>query len=331
MVVNVYSNSVTSNNISRQYLLAWINDSLEANFSKIEELSSGAAYAQFTQMLFPDKINLTRIKWNSKQPIDWISNWKVVQTAWKTIGIDKPIPVELLLKGKFQDNLEFLQWFRKFYDSNWEGGEYDAVGARGGEALPNAVGKVGVVKGRGSVQGGVAGKAKTSSTSSSGPLTKTGPSSASGADGKKVPSNSAKSNGSSKEGGVVGVEEEWRRKVGDLEEQNLVLASNMIQCEGERDYYYNRLQQIEALVGGLTDEDSLKVNLIKKILYGGAEESGVLDLTSDVNNLTTGDAKDGVEDPKNYHIAENELDDLVNSDFLDKTTGDSILNDSETF
>jgi RP/EB family microtubule-associated protein len=27
-----------------------------------------------------------------------------------------------------QDNLEFLQWLKKFWDANWDGTEYDAAG-----------------------------------------------------------------------------------------------------------------------------------------------------------------------------------------------------------
>jgi microtubule-associated protein, RP/EB family len=45
------------------------------------------------------------------------------------------IPVEKLVKGRFQDNFEFVQWFKKFFDANYDGREYDAVAARGGDAL----------------------------------------------------------------------------------------------------------------------------------------------------------------------------------------------------
>ena len=31
-----------------------------------------------------------------------------------------------------QDNLEFLQWLKRFWDQNYPGGEYDAVGRRKG-------------------------------------------------------------------------------------------------------------------------------------------------------------------------------------------------------
>ena len=47
------------------------------------------------------------------------------------------IPVDKLVKGKFQDNFEFVQWFKKFFDANYDGKEYDPVEARQGQdAMP---------------------------------------------------------------------------------------------------------------------------------------------------------------------------------------------------
>lgn len=48
------------------------------------------------------------------------------------------IPIDKLIKGRFQDNFEFLQWFKKFFDANYNGQDYDAVAAR--ENLPMGVG-----------------------------------------------------------------------------------------------------------------------------------------------------------------------------------------------
>lgn len=45
------------------------------------------------------------------------------------------IPVDKLIKGRFQDNFEFLQWFKKLFDANYDGTEYDALEARGGVPL----------------------------------------------------------------------------------------------------------------------------------------------------------------------------------------------------
>ena len=44
------------------------------------------------------------------------------------------VPVEKLVKGKFQDNFEFVQWFKKFFDANYtELPDYDPVAARDGQ------------------------------------------------------------------------------------------------------------------------------------------------------------------------------------------------------
>ncbi|KAL3985832.1 EB1-like C-terminal motif family protein [Acanthocheilonema viteae] len=138
-VVNVYATSATTENLSRHEMLMWVNDCLQSNFAKIEEMHTGAAYCQFTDFLFPGSIQLRRVKWNSRLELDWLSNWKLLQTSWKTLGVDKIVPVEKLIKGKFQDNFEFLQWFKKFFDANFDGHEYDPLEARGGEPLPSDV------------------------------------------------------------------------------------------------------------------------------------------------------------------------------------------------
>lgn len=52
-------------------------------------------------------------------------------------AVDKPIPVEALVKCKMQDNLEFLQWTKRFWDQYYPGGDYDAVSRRKGAPLPS--------------------------------------------------------------------------------------------------------------------------------------------------------------------------------------------------
>jgi microtubule-associated protein, RP/EB family len=54
--------------------------------------------------------------------------------------VDKPIPVEQLVKCKMQDNLEFLQWTKRYWDLNFPDHEYDAVARRKGGALPTGAG-----------------------------------------------------------------------------------------------------------------------------------------------------------------------------------------------
>jgi len=50
------------------------------------------------------------------------------------------IPIEKLAKGRFQDNFEFVQWFKKFFDANYDMHEYDAVASRFGEPLGSCSG-----------------------------------------------------------------------------------------------------------------------------------------------------------------------------------------------
>uniref|UniRef100_H2RED0 Uncharacterized protein n=1 Tax=Pan troglodytes TaxID=9598 RepID=H2RED0_PANTR len=106
MAVNVYSTSVTSDNLSRHDML-----SLQLNVTKIEQLCSGA----FMDMLFPGSTALKKLEHGC------IQNFKILPVGFKRMGVDKIIPVDKLVKGKFQENFEFVQWFKKFFDANYDG------------------------------------------------------------------------------------------------------------------------------------------------------------------------------------------------------------------
>ncbi|XP_076859831.1 microtubule-associated protein RP/EB family member 1a [Brachyhypopomus gauderio] len=135
MAVNVYSTSVTSDNLSRHDMLTWINNSLRMNHSKVEQLCSGTAYCQFMDMLFPSCLPLKKVKFNAKLEHEYIHNFKILQASFKKLGVNKVIPVDKLVKGKFQDNFEFVQWFKKFFDANYDGKEYDPELARQGHEI----------------------------------------------------------------------------------------------------------------------------------------------------------------------------------------------------
>ncbi|XP_042237268.1 microtubule-associated protein RP/EB family member 1-like isoform X2 [Homarus americanus] len=135
MAVNVFSTSATTENLSRHDMLNWVNDCLQSSYTKVEELCTGAAYCQFLDMLFPGSIMLKKVKFNTNLEHEYINNFKILQYAFKKLQVDKIVPVDKLIKGKFQDNFEFLQWFKKFFDANYGGQEYDALGARQGEPM----------------------------------------------------------------------------------------------------------------------------------------------------------------------------------------------------
>lgn len=113
--------SVNSENMSRHQMLDWVNTMVNGNFKKIEELCSGVAYCQMMEMIFPNCINLKRVKMPARLEHEWFHNMKLFQGALTRLKLDKTIPVDRLIKGRFQDNFEFLQWFIKFFDSQAPG------------------------------------------------------------------------------------------------------------------------------------------------------------------------------------------------------------------
>lgn len=54
--------------------------------------------------------------------------------------VDKPVPVEQLTKCRMQDNLEFLQWTKRYWDQHYPGGDYDALGRRKASGAPASAG-----------------------------------------------------------------------------------------------------------------------------------------------------------------------------------------------
>jgi len=116
---------------SRADLLGWLNELLQINYTKVEQCGSGAAYCQVIDSIYGD-VPMTRVKMNAKHEYEYIANLKVMQNVFKAKKIDKPIPVEKLVKCKMQDNLEFLQWLKRFWDQNYGGQGYDPVARRKG-------------------------------------------------------------------------------------------------------------------------------------------------------------------------------------------------------
>lgn len=121
---------------SRTELINWLNDLLGFNYTKVEQCGSGAAYAQIIDSIYLN-VPLVKINFAAKHDYEYINNYKVLQEAFKRNKIDKPIPVDRLVRCKMQDNLEFLQWLKKFWDMGYGGEPYDAEGRRmGASAAP---------------------------------------------------------------------------------------------------------------------------------------------------------------------------------------------------
>ncbi|XP_047435938.1 microtubule-associated protein RP/EB family member 1-like [Mugil cephalus] len=243
MAVNVYSTSVTSDNLSRHDMLVWINESLQMNLTKIEMLCSGAAYCQFMDMLFPNSVPLKKVKFGAKLEHEYIHNFKLLQVAFKKMGVDKIIPVDKLVKGKFQDNFEFVQWFKKFFDANYDGKDYDPVEARQGhDAMPPPPATSALNKPP---------KKAISQTPQRPPVAKVAP--------KLAPVSSRKPMG--------GGDEERAELLNEVE----ILKSTIQDMEKERDFYFGKLRNIELICQEKEGEGDPTLQRIIDILYATDE------------------------------------------------------------
>ncbi|KAF4119299.1 microtubule-associated protein, RP/EB family, partial [Geosmithia morbida] len=136
-------------------LVQWLNSLLQLNITKVEQCGTGAALCQVFDSIYMD-VPMSRVKFNVNSEYAYIQNFKVLQNIFAKHQIDKPIPVESLVKCKMQDNLEFLQWTKKFWDLNFPDHDYDAVARRKGGALPAGGGAPRVAStGSGARRGGV--------------------------------------------------------------------------------------------------------------------------------------------------------------------------------
>ncbi|KAF7371207.1 Microtubule binding protein [Mycena sanguinolenta] len=229
---------------SRTELLGWLNDLLQLNYTKVEQCGAGGAYIQILDSIYGD-IPMVRVKMNAKHEYEYVANYKIMQNVFKAKKIDKPIPVEKLVKCKMQDNLEFLQWMKRFWDANYGGGEYDAVARRkGAPADPPAT---------------------LAPVAAGGP--RAAPSAAGARAGGRTPVS----------GHRAGTPHANDAAVQALNGQVRELSSHLEGLEKERDFYFEKLREIEILVQQKMEtleaagQDDETLRDIQKILYSTEE------------------------------------------------------------
>lgn len=93
-------------------------------------MCQGSGYCQMIDMMFPGTIPIKKIKFKANLEHEFHQNLRLLQGALEKLAIAKAVPIDRLIKGRFQDNFEFLQWFKKFFDANFDGKEYDALKIR---------------------------------------------------------------------------------------------------------------------------------------------------------------------------------------------------------
>lgn len=229
--------------VSKSVLLAWLNEFFELNYKKVEECATGAVYCQICDCLF-SKVPMGRVDWGAKSEYAYVQNFKIAQKCFSENSIQKSIPIEKLVKAKFQDNLEFLQWIKHFFDCKYNGADYDAVGRRA-----KGKGFSGLAK-----SGGVSMPKKTTSTKTA---TKTTT--------KRAPVKKAAPSGGGGEGGGASDVKALQAEIGDLTNQIAQLTATAEGLETERNFYFGKLREVEILCQD--EEAEVTKEKILEILY----------------------------------------------------------------
>ncbi|KAJ4373428.1 microtubule integrity protein mal3 [Neurospora sp. IMI 360204] len=204
---------------SRQELLQWINSLLQLNLTKVEQCGTGAALCQIYDSIFGD-VPMSRVKFNVTSEYAYIQNFKVLQNTFTKHQIDKSIPIEALVKCKMQDNLDFLQWTKRFWDQYYPGGDYDAAARRKGGALPAAM--------------------SGTSRASAGSAAARRPGGATPTGGPRVAARAPAASSAATQA---------------LQQEVATLKEAVGGLERERDFYFHKLRDIEVLVQGAVEED----------------------------------------------------------------------------
>lgn len=239
--------------VGRTELLDWVNGLLSVNLSKVEQCASGTIYCQVVDACHPGTVKMSKLNWMARADHEYIPNYKILQSAFDRNHIDKHIDVDKLIRAKYQDNLEFLQWMKAMWDREGSGMcDYEPVGARAGRPVPVwAKPKEGLVRAeRPANQENVSGNREQFAPEKKfAPVRRAAPATAAaaktGAPRTTTPRSVIKPGAAPVVAGRR--DEESQLKLADQAEEINELRGTLEGLENERDYYFSKLRNVEIM------------------------------------------------------------------------------------
>eukprot|EP01028_Stygiella_incarcerata_P002113 TRINITY_DN1395_c0_g1_i2.p1 TRINITY_DN1395_c0_g1~~TRINITY_DN1395_c0_g1_i2.p1 ORF type:complete len:258 (+),score=97.70 TRINITY_DN1395_c0_g1_i2:78-851(+) len=231
--------------LSRHDLLKWLNDLLGTSYSKVEELSSGVAFCLVFHDVYPDALHKTKILYSAKHDYESLKNFKLLQSGFVKKKIGKTIEAEKLVRGKYIDNFQFLQWIKWFHDSHAK--ERPLEGEKSAEEEEDPVGSVQKEKNKRTEK--VVGRSGGYDTDGDVDADGDGGNEERKNEGKtrsgETVAEKARSKISMKKGGTTvergGVQSKRKGKM-------QILKETIEALEEERDFYFQKLRDIEILI-----------------------------------------------------------------------------------
>uniref|UniRef100_K3WSI4 EB1 C-terminal domain-containing protein n=1 Tax=Globisporangium ultimum (strain ATCC 200006 / CBS 805.95 / DAOM BR144) TaxID=431595 RepID=K3WSI4_GLOUD len=296
--------------VGRKEILDWVNGICFTSLSKVEQTCTGAVACMILDSMYPGKVPMSKVDWSANKDYEYINNYKVLQKCFTNLKIDKHIEVDRLVRGKYQDNLEFMQWFKKFYELNASGQPYDAIaqrekgkggalytskfggsGGSGSAPSPTPAGAAAAAAARRkptAAPGAAASRTKPPGAPSSlgSRVGATGAKTATGATRRPVGSAGASA---APAAAAAAVNPQLERELEELTTANESLTNEngelRLAVEGlekERDFYFGKLRDIEILLQGTegADTNPLAQNIFK-ILYATEEEFAAGDVAGE--------------------------------------------------
>jgi len=268
--------------VGRNELLNWLNELLVLGYTKVEQTASGAAHCQIMDAIYPGKVPLHKVNFNAKFDYEYVKNFKVLQEVFAKIGVEKYVDVQKIIKAKYQDNLEFLQWIKRYYDLHYPGGPYNAVERRAQSKCPyEGDGKVGggdqgaapaaaPSKPATKADSGVSSKVKSTKTvAAKGTTAKAPPSSTNHHTVLKPVNRALDSAADPKHKG--GTNEDEEKKITELNKKVAELKLAIDSLEKERDFYFGKLREVEVVAQNT--EKTPFVDQLLAILYASDDEN----------------------------------------------------------
>lgn len=284
---------------SRKEILDFFNGLLQMNLTKIEQTASGAVACQLMDYMFPGSIPMKRVNWEAKSDFQFIENYKILQAAFTKQRVQKRIDVDRLIRAKYQDNLEFCQWLKAFFEhaSSWSREDYDPVARRmlgkGGKKLdemflPRSINKnllpssssTTSVKPRSARPSSGASVASVRSTSSRPKSAAVRPSTIQPLRENNI-KKSVNTSGTKEAEKLVTQNDELNQKNSQLRRKLAETELILENVEKERDFYFEKLRGIEVFLQVYEEKKEEKdvealVQNIFKVLYAKIEDDIVV-------------------------------------------------------